>query len=64
MKIQIGNEVRDMTADELESYKLFLADVEKNKQVAELAQSAKESALAKLAKLGLTQEEIKALYEI
>lgn len=64
MKIQIGDEVRDMNATELEAYNLFLEDVENNKKTTEAAKAARDSALAKLTKLGLTADEIKSLYDL
>ena len=54
MKIQVGNEVRDMTADEAAQYALDLQDF------AAQAQSATDKATAKtalLAKLGITANE-------
>jgi hypothetical protein len=59
--IQIDNLVREMTDDEYHSF-IFEQEEQKlliKEQEAKIA--ARESALAKLAKLGLTQAEIDAL---
>lgn len=56
--IQIDDEVREMTPEEYSSY------LESSKEVETIESSnvkARESALAKLAKLGLTEEEIASL---
>lgn len=59
--IQIGHLVREMTDEE---YEIYLAEQEQDalieaERVAKAA--SRESALAKLAELGLTQDEIEAL---
>jgi hypothetical protein len=61
MKMQIGTDVREMTPDELANYTQLLADMETDKIKQLERQQARESALAKLADLGLTEAEIKAL---
>jgi hypothetical protein len=59
--IQIDDQVREMTLEEkkahLEQVSLFEAQEAERKD----KQEARESALAKLAKLGLTEEEIASL---
>lgn len=59
--IQIDDLVREMTDEEYESYLALQAEVEdiETKRQAKIA--SRESALAKLAALGLTEEEIAAL---
>jgi DNA-binding NarL/FixJ family response regulator len=59
--IQIDDEVREMTEDEKKSYLKELAAVEAREAEAKAKAEARESALAKLAKLGLTEEEIASL---
>ena len=64
MKILDGDNLRDMTADELAEHKATVADA-KTQTAAHLAQAAaKKSAETKLAALGLTADEITALYGI
>jgi len=62
---QIGDEVREMTDSEHAAYLACFVEVEKNKTAAQLAATAtaksRASALAKLAELGLTDDEIAAL---
>jgi DNA-binding NarL/FixJ family response regulator len=53
--------VRDLTDDELEQRKLDAAGEKASKAQADAKLAARESALAKLAALGLTAEEIGAL---
>lgn len=64
-QIQIGDEVREMTAEEFAAYETHQADIarETAAQVAalEAAAAAKVSARAKLKALGLTDDEIAAL---
>ena len=58
---QVDNVIREMTVDE---YEVFLADnasTEVILQEQENKKTNRESALAKLAELGLTEEEIAAL---
>jgi len=61
MKIQIGDEVRDMTDDELNNYEQVIE--EQAAQIAAIASKAAAAASgrAKLAALGLTEHEINAL---
>ena len=59
--IQIDNEVREMTSEEFAAYKAdqkltALLQAEANAKIA-----ARQSALAKLAALGLTEEEVASL---
>lgn len=61
MKIQIGNDVRDMTADEIANHDAVLADQQAVIADIEAAQQARASAISKLAALGLTDAEITAL---
>jgi hypothetical protein len=56
--IQIGDEVRPMTDAE---YKAHKADIAAQTAALEAVATAKASALAKLAALGLTDDEIAAL---
>lgn len=56
--IQIGDEVRPMTDAE---YKAHKADIAAQTAALEAVATAKASALAKLAALGLTSDEIAAL---
>jgi DNA-binding NarL/FixJ family response regulator len=59
--IQINNDVREMTDEEYETY-LFLTNAHAEEEVKVQAKiEARQSALAKLAALGLTEEEIAAL---
>jgi hypothetical protein len=59
--IQIDDQVREMTEDEKKSYLKEIAIVEAKESEAKAKEEARESALAKLAKLGLTEEEIASL---
>lgn len=59
--IQIDDEVREMTDDELKTYKAQQAANAKAQAEAEAKVSARESALAKLGALGLTADEIASL---
>jgi hypothetical protein len=58
MKIQIGDQVREMTADERANYDTIIANAAK---AADDKAAAIASARAKLAALGLTEQEIAAL---
>ena len=59
--IQINEIVRKMTDEEYETY-LFITNAQANEEAKAQAKiEAKESALAKLSKLGLTEEEIASL---
>ena len=53
--------IRDMSSDELAQRKLDVAEAKKQEATATARIDARISALAKLAKLGLTQAEIEAL---
>lgn len=59
--IQINDEVREMNDDEFESYQTIIAEIDARKAEAEAKATAKESAQAKLAALGLTVEDLTAL---
>jgi DNA-binding NarL/FixJ family response regulator len=59
--IQIDDLVRPMTTEEHTAYKAQQAEAAKAQAAAEAKIAARESALAKLAALGLTEQEIAAL---
>ena len=59
--IQIDDQVRTMTIEEHTAHKAQQAESAKAKAEAEAKLAARESALAKLAALGLSAEEIAAL---
>jgi len=59
--IQIDDLVREMTDEEYESYLADQAQIQSEQSDFEAKIAAKQSALAKLAALGLTEEEIAAL---
>ena len=59
--IQIDDEVRPMTTEEHTAHKAQQAEAAKAQAEAEAKIAARESALAKLAALGLTEQEIAAL---
>ena len=59
--IQIDDEVRPMTTEEHTAYKAMQAEAAKIEAEAAAKIAARESALAKLAALGLTEQEIAAL---
>jgi DNA-binding NarL/FixJ family response regulator len=59
--IQIDDEVREMTNDEFEAYKTLQAESKVAQEEVYAKIAARESALAKLAALGLTEAEIAAL---
>ena len=59
--IQIGDEVREMTDAEYAQWQVDAADAAAAEQAAADAAAARASALAKLAGLGLTPDEIAAL---
>jgi hypothetical protein len=61
MKIQIGDQVRDMTQDELANYEQVQRDTEKVIATIDAKAAALVSARTKLAALGLTNDEIAAL---
>lgn len=56
--IQIGDEVREMTAEELADYKLFQQEAQATKQAQADREALKQ---ATLVKLGLTADEVAAL---
>ena len=59
--IQIDDEVRPMTTEEHTAYKTQQSEAAAVQAEAEAKAAARASALAKLAALGLTEEEIAAL---
>jgi DNA-binding NarL/FixJ family response regulator len=59
--IQINDLVREMTTEEHTAHKAMQAEAAKAQAEAEAKIAARESALAKLAALGLTEAEIAAL---
>jgi DNA-binding NarL/FixJ family response regulator len=59
--IQIDDLIREMTNDEYKSYLSFQSDYASQEQERKAKLDARSSALAKLAALGLTEEEIAAL---
>ena len=59
--IQIDNLVREMTDEEYEAYLLDQVQVQSKQNDFQKKVAARQSALAKLAELGLTEEEIAAL---
>lgn len=60
-KIQTDGQTRDMTADEVAAFEEWRARANNDAAANANMASARESALAKLADLGLTETEIKAL---
>ena len=60
-KIHHGQTERDMTAEEAAQHKKDVADMAAQTAALEAVATAKASALAKLAALGLTDDEIAAL---
>ena len=59
--IQINDLVREMTDEEYQSYLAYQAELEVLQSELDSKAVARQSALAKLAALGLTEEEIAAL---
>ncbi len=59
--VQIGEDVREASSQELEQFKLDQAAQQVLEAELEAKATARTSALAKLAALGLTEEEIAAL---
>ena len=59
--IQIGDEVREMTKIEFEQWKKDNKEIAERTALADAKAASRASALAKLAKLGLTEEEIATL---
>jgi hypothetical protein len=60
-KVQIDDVIRDATTDEVAGFEALAAEYEAQEQALLAAEAARASALAKLAALGLTADEIKAL---
>jgi hypothetical protein len=60
-KVQIDDVVRDATPEEVARFESLAAEAEAQEQALLAAVAAKESAKAKLAALGLTDEEINAI---
>lgn len=60
-KTQIGDIVQDMTQTEIAEYKLILDDIAVRKNAEAQAESNKAIALAKLEKLGLSMDDLKAI---
>ena len=60
-KVQIDDLVRDATPEEVARFEAMAAEAEAKEQALLAAVAAKESAKAKLAAIGLTDEEIAAL---
>jgi len=60
-KVQIDDVVRDATPEEVARFEAIAAEAEAQEQALLAAETARTSALAKLAALGLTADEIKAL---
>jgi hypothetical protein len=58
---QIGDEVRELTAEEIEQYRADQAEQAALAAEKQSAQEAKEAAQAKLTALGLTLDDLKAL---
>jgi hypothetical protein len=59
--IQVDDLVREMTNEEYVNYQTIQAEIAEAEAKQEAKAVARESALAKLAALGLTEEEIRAL---
>ena len=59
--IQIGDEVRPMTDDEYSQWQIDNAEMETRQAEADAVVATRSSALAKLAAIGLTPEEIASL---
>lgn len=59
--IQVDDEVREATAEEISELQLAATEVLAAQTAQEAKAAARQSALAKLAELGLTEEEIQAL---
>ena len=61
IKVQIDDLVREATVEEIAEIKAGRAEIAAQEKAIEAKAAARESALAKLADLGLTAEEIAAL---
>lgn len=59
--VQIGDNIREMTAEEYEQHKKDVAQETAQREALAAQTAARASALAKLAALGLTDDEIAAL---
>ena len=59
--IQVGDEVREMTEAEYAQWQLDQQEAQAQQEAIEAKLAAKESAKAKLAALGLTEDEVNAL---
>ena len=59
--IQIGDEVRPMTDDEYSQWQIDNTEIEARQAEADAVVATRSSALAKLAAIGLTPEEIASL---
>jgi DNA-binding NarL/FixJ family response regulator len=59
--IQIDDIVREMTDEEYANYQIFQKELAESQAKQEAKAASRQSALAKLAALGLTEEEIAAL---
>jgi hypothetical protein len=60
-KVQIDDDVRNATPEEIANIEAIAADTAAKEAESKAKESAKDSALAKLAALGLTPEEISAI---
>jgi len=60
--ISIGNETRPMTDEELENYNITIVGLQEQAAVAAAEAAAKQSAIDKLAALGLSVDEIRAAF--
>jgi hypothetical protein len=60
-KVQIDHVVRDATPEEVARFEALVAEAEAEAQALLEVEAARTSAVAKLAALGLTADEIKAL---
>jgi hypothetical protein len=60
-KIQVDDLVREMTDEEYANYRTIQAELADSQAKQEAKAASRESALAKLKALGLTEEEIAAL---
>ena len=60
-QMQIGDTVRDMTADEIANYETTIAEAQASLEARIAKQVARQAALDKLAALGLTTDEAAAL---
>ena len=60
--ISIGNETRPMTDKELENYNITIVGLQEQAAVAAAEAAAKQSAIDKLAALGLSVDEIRAAF--